>query len=251
MTEQLVLVITSFIANTMSAFAGGGAGLLQFPVLIFMGLPFAMALATHKIATVMLGLGASLRYLKERALFDWKFLIYVMLCGIPGVILGANIILDVPEHTAKMSLGVLTIALGVYSIFKKDLGHIAQPSNRHKHGYVIGGLVLLFIGFLNGSLASGTGLFVTLWLILWFGLDYKAAVAYTLTLVGVFWNGAGAVTLTLLGEVKWDWIPALLIGSFLGGYAGAHLAVLKGSKWIKRGFEAVTILSGILLVAKA
>ena len=48
---------------------------------------------------------------------------------------------------------------------------------------VTGGLVLFMIGVLNGSLTSGTGLFVTLWLIRWFGLDYKMAVAYTLILV--------------------------------------------------------------------
>ncbi len=46
-------------------------------------------------------------------------------------------------------------------------------------------------GFLNGSLASGTGLFVTIWLVRWFGFDYRLAIAYTLVLVGLFWNGMG------------------------------------------------------------
>jgi len=89
---------------------------------------------------------------------------------------------------------------------------------------------------------------VTIWLIRWFGLDYKSAVTYTLILVGVFWNGTGALTLGLLGEVKWEWIPVLLLGSLLGGYTGAHLAITKGNKWIKRGFEVVTILVGTKLI---
>ena len=55
--------------------------------------------------------------------------------------------------------------------------------------------MLFFLGFLNGSLTSGTGLFVTIWLVLWFGMDYQRAVAYTLIMVGLFWNGSGAVTL--------------------------------------------------------
>ena len=54
------------------------------------------------------------------------------------------------------------------------------------------------IGVLNGALASGTGLFVTLWLIRWFGLDYKQAVAYTMILVGLFWNGSGALAVNAL-----------------------------------------------------
>ncbi|WP_419605225.1 TSUP family transporter, partial [Thiolapillus sp.] len=107
-----------------------------------------------------------------------------------------------------------------------------------------------------GSLTSGTGLFVTLWLVRWFGLDYKRAVAYTLVLVGLFWNGlvglfwngTGALTLGMLGSIKWDWLPALLAGSLLGGYGGAHLAIRQGNRWIKRAFEVISILVGIKLI---
>ena len=108
--------------------------------------------------------------------------------------------------------------------------------------------MLTLIGVLNGSLTSGTGLFVTLWLVRWFGLDYKRAVAYTLVLVGMFWNGAGALTLGLLGDIRWAWLPALLLGSLLGGYLGAHLSIVKGNRWIKRGFEIVTLADGIKLI---
>ncbi|MGD9095463.1 MAG: sulfite exporter TauE/SafE family protein, partial [Chromatiales bacterium] len=162
---------------------------------------------------------------------------------------GASLILAVPDRIATISLGVLTLSLGLYSVWRKELGQVYAPAHRDKRGYFTGGLVLFLIGVLNGSLTSGTGLFVTLWLIRWFGLDYKRAVAYTLVLVGVFWNGAGALTLGLLGEIRWSWLPALLAGSLLGGYAGAHLAITKGNRWIKRGFETVTILIGLKLIA--
>lgn len=108
--------------------------------------------------------------------------------------------------------------------------------------------MLFVIGVLNGSLTSGSGLFVTLWLVRWFGFDYKRAVAYTLVLVGVFWNGAGAVTLGILSEVRWDWLPALLAGSLLGGYLGAHLAISKGNRLIKRGFEVISLAIGVKLI---
>ena len=79
-------------------------------------------------------------------------------------------------------------------------------------------------------------------------MDYKRAVAYTLVLVGMFWNGAGALTLGILGEIHWLWIPTLLAGSLLGGYIGAHLAIVKGNRLIKRMFEVVTLLIGLKLV---
>jgi uncharacterized membrane protein YfcA len=222
--------------------------LLQLPVLLFLGLPFAIALATHKIATVALGVGATMRHLREGGL-ERDFVIFMLACGLPGVITGASLILAVPDRVARISLGVLTLSLGLYSVWRKELGQVYAPVHRDRRGYITGGGVLFLIGVLNGSLTSGTGLFVTLWLIRWFGLDYKRAVAYTLVLVGVFWNGAGALTLGLLGEIRWSWLPALLAGSLLGGYAGAHLAITKGNRWIKRGFETVTILIGLKLIA--
>ena len=72
-----------------------------------------------------------------------------------------------------------------------------------------------------------------------------------LVMVGILWNGAGAITLALIEPVQWSWLPVLLIGSFVGGYLGAHLAVAKGNVLVKRTFESMTILTGIALLIKA
>ncbi|MCF6210678.1 MAG: sulfite exporter TauE/SafE family protein [Gammaproteobacteria bacterium] len=244
---QLLLFAVSLVANVFSAFAGGGAGLLQFPILIFLGLPFGVALATHKIASVALGVGATVRNLREGSL-DGRLTLFILLFGLPGVIIGASFILFVPDRNAEITLGLLTVGLGLYSVFKPSLGQESQAMPEVGWRYAVGGGVLFLIGILNGSLTSGTGLFVTLWLVGWFGLDYKRAVAHTLVLVGLFWNGSGAVILSIFGEPQWSWLPALLLGSLLGGYAGAHLAITQGNRWIKRTFEVITLLVGAKLI---
>ena len=245
--DQVILFAVSLLANTFSAFAGGGAGLLQLPILIFLGLSFGIALATHKVASVALGVGATLRHLREGTL-ERRFVVFILMTGLPGVVLGASVILQIPGRHAEIALGLLTLGLGIYSFMRRDLGQHRELRNLAGVGLWVGGAVLFLIGALNGSLTSGTGLFVTLWLVRWFGADYKTAVAYTLVLVGVFWNGTGALTLGLLGEIRWDWLPALLAGSLLGGYLGAHLAIRQGNRWIKRVFETVTVLVGIKLI---
>jgi uncharacterized membrane protein YfcA len=246
-TEHIILFLVSLVANLFSAFSGGGAGLIQLPALIFLGLPFAVALATHKVASVSLGIGATIRHLREEPL-ERRLATYIVASGLPGVIAGANVILYVPERIAETALGMLTAGLGVYSWLNPQLGQGLTPRHRDRRGALIGGAVLFGIGSLNGSLTSGTGLFVTLWLVRWFGLDYRRAIAYTLVLVGVFWNGTGALTLGLLGNIRWAWLPALLLGSLLGGYLGAHLAIKSGNRWIKRAFELVTLLVGVKLI---
>ncbi|WP_455200343.1 sulfite exporter TauE/SafE family protein [Kaarinaea lacus] len=245
--EQLLLFFISLIANIFSAFAGGGAGLIQFPALIFLGLPFGIALATHKVASVALGIGATIRNLREGSL-DKRLTFAMLSFGLPGVILGANVILLVPDRNAEIALGILTAGLGLYSVFKPQLGLQKKETAITTRSILIGGMVLFVIGALNGSLTSGTGLFVTLWLVSWFGLDYKRAVAHTLILVGLFWNGTGATALAMLSDIKWAWLPALLLGSLLGGYIGAHLAIIKGNTWIKRAYEVITLVVGFKLI---
>lgn len=245
--DHLVLFLASFVANWFSALSGGGAGLIQFPLLIFLGLPFGVALATHKLASVALGLGATLRHGKENIL-ERRFALIILAAGLPGVILGASVILFVPARAATFALGLLTLGLGLFSVLRPQLGMEHAPKHREGRALIVGILGLFLIGMLNGSITSGTGLFLTMWLIYFFGMDYKRALAYTLVLCGLIWNGTGAVVLGILGNIAWSWMPALLAGSILGGYAGSHLALKKGNRWIKRAFEIVTIVIGIKLL---
>jgi len=247
--DQLLLAIISLIANTLSSLAGGGAGLLQLPALLFLGLPFPMALATHKIASIFLGVGASLNHWQNSKFSIW-FSLFILATGLPGVIIGASWVLAIPDQAANIALGILTISLALYSFFKPELGKVHDERHRDATGMLLGGAGLLLIGVLNGSLTSGTGLFVTIWLVRWFGLDYKQAVAYTLVLVGLFWNGSGALTLALQTEVKWSWLPVLIAASFVGGYLGAHWGRIKGNQLIKRAFEIITFLTGLSLILK-
>jgi uncharacterized membrane protein YfcA len=245
--DQLVLFVISLLANLFSAFSGGGAGLIQLPALIFLGLPFAVALATHKVASVALGIGATLRHLREGGL-EKNLALFILASGLPGVVVGAHLIVGISGRVAEMALGVLTTGLGLYSWLNPGLGQAQEDRHRDAHGFLLGGVGLFVIGALNGSLTSGTGLFVTLWLVRWFGLDYRRAVAYTLVLVGVFWNGTGALTLGFLVEIRWSWLPVLLLGSLIGGYLGAHLAIRQGNRWIKRAFEIITLVVGVSLI---
>ena len=247
---SLGLGLIAIIANALSAFAGGGAGLVQLPALILLGLPFASALATHKVASVALGLGAAGRHWRASTLCP-RLCSVVLVAGLPGVWLGASAILAVPDRLATTALGLLTLALGLYSAMRPALGQEELNRRLTRREQLLGALVLFAIGALNGSLTSGTGLFVTLWLVSWYGLSYPRAVAHTLILVGLAWNGTGALVLGFSGEIRWAWLPALLTGSLIGGYLGAHLSLAKGSRMVKRAFELLSVLMGVSLLIRS
>lgn len=245
----LAVFFVALIANAISAFSGGGAGLLQLPALLMMGYPFFIALSSHKVATVALGLGAAMRY-QRQSILEWRMILLIIV-GAPGVVLGAVAIINVDERISIFSLGVLTLGLGVYSVLKPSLGLTQEAQHRDLKGVIIGGSILLLIAIINGALSSGTGLFVTLWLVRWFGMDYRTAVIHTMLSVGIAWNGIGAISLVSLVSFDAQIVVPLVLGAFLGGVVGAQLAIRKGSSWVKKGFECITIISGIGLIVKA
>ena len=248
--KSFSIFLISFFSNTFSAISGGGAGLLQLPALILFGVPYYQALASHKLATVALGIGGSLRNyksLKNDIYIAWQILIF----GLPGVIIGASIVKFISEQYLYLFLALISILLAFYSYFKSDLG-LSSGNNQLNLIHKIRFLFFIFlIGILNGSISSGTGLFVTILLIKTFEIDFLRAISLTFFTVGIFWNFTGAIFLSRIGTVPSNILILLIVGSFTGGYLGAHFSKLKGNKLIKKTFIIVCFFVGISLFTKS
>lgn len=122
MLEHFFLFLISLISNLFSAFSGGGAGVIQLPaILLIFNLPFVVALASHKVATVALGLGASLRFLREKEI-EKRFFLESLFVGGPGTIIGASLIGYIDDNVARISLGMLIILISIYSYMQKEIG---------------------------------------------------------------------------------------------------------------------------------
>ncbi len=248
--NTFLLFLISFISNTFSAISGGGAGLIQLPALILFGIPYYQALATHKVATVALGLGGTFRnfkYLKNDTNVLWQILLF----GTPGVVLGASIVKFISEKYLYLILGLISIFLSLYSYLKPSLGLNSSNNiinSKLEYKFII---PIFFIGILNGSVSSGTGLLVTILLIKTFKMDFLRAVSLTFFTVGIFWNAIGAFFLSRIGYVPTNLLVILILGSFTGGYFGAHLSNLKGNKLIKNTFNIVCLLVGVSLLVKS
>ena len=248
--KSISIFLISLFSNTFSAISGGGAGLLQLPALILSGVPYYQSLASHKLATVALGLGGSLRNYKslnKDIFLAWQILIF----GLPGVIFGASIVEFISEQYLYLFLGIISIFLAFYSFFKSDLG-LSSRNNELNLIQKIKFLIFIFlIGILNGSISSGTGLLVTILLIKTYGMDFLRAVSLTFLTVGIFWNLTGAIFLSKIGPVPSNILFLLIIGSFTGGYLGAHLTKLKGNTLIKKCFTLICFFIGISLLIKS
>ena len=234
--EYFFLLLISFLSNLFSAFSGGGAGIIQLPaILLLFEISFPVALATHKISTVLLGLGASLKFF-EKNKPSYRLLSEGIMLGLPAVIIGAYSISFINENLARQFLGSLILLVFFLSFTK------SYNQDRTKPNLLIVYPLLFIIGFLNGSLSAGTGLLYTLMLTKLYGYTYKEAIGYTLLVVGLFYNLVGAIVLYLISSIDISILPILLLGSFAGGYVGAMVAIKKSNVLIKLAYQLVTLI---------
>ena len=119
----------SFAACFFSSLSGGGAGLILLPVLLFTGLPFINALASHKLAVGFIGIGSTLRYVRER-LIDWRVFWWTALVGLPFVVLGTRFAAAVPGEIMKPLIGGVIIAMVLISLLKKAAPAVFDPRRK-------------------------------------------------------------------------------------------------------------------------
>ena len=255
MTEEIInqsiLFIVSFTANLFASVSGGGAGFIQFPLLVLLGLPFATALGTHKVAVVFLGLGAIARKGKlSEYKFDKQISAIMLFIGCPAVVLGSLIVIAVPAKTAEIALGIITIASGIYTLAKRSFG-AKTIENRSLKRTIIGTCLMILVGLFSGSLSSGAGLFSTLTLAGVFGLDLKRAIMHTMVFVATIWNIVGAITVGSLMGIHWQWIPVMIIATFTGSLLGTNLLIHLPVRVVRVIFSFVAMLSGIILLCEA
>ncbi|MGE5153013.1 MAG: sulfite exporter TauE/SafE family protein [Bdellovibrio bacteriovorus] len=237
----------SFAACFFSSLAGGGAGLILLPVLLFTGLPFINALASHKLAVGFIGIGSTIRYVRE-GLIDWRVFWWTALVGLPFVVLGTRFAAAVPGEVMEPLIGGVIIAMVLISLVKKGSAKVSPPARLAPRMLVIGSLLLVPAAFYSGWISAGSGVFTTflyLWLLRY---DQLHATAMTLSANGIFWNGVGAVAHVTMGHVIWPLAPGLILGALLGSYAGASFGIRRGNRFLRVLFLGTAAVTGALLL---
>ncbi|TYO99178.1 hypothetical protein EDC39_10320 [Geothermobacter ehrlichii] len=239
-----LLFVVGVIAGILNVLAGGGS-LLTLPLLIFMGLPGAMANGTNRIAIFCQNIFA-IRGFQQKGMLPLQL---ALLCTPPALLgswVGANLAISLDDLLFKRILALIMIGVMVFTAL--------DPMKRIRRQQVAFGfwrklvLVISFfgVGVYGGFVQAGVG-FLVITALLVHGLDLVRINAvkvfvifcYTFIALGVFlWHG----------QVNWPLGLALAVGNSLGGTIGPKLAVAKGHDWIKKVVTATVLAFALKLL---
>lgn len=226
-------------AGFLNVMAGGGS-LLILPVLLFTGMPAALANGTLRVAILAQNIVA-VSFFQRQGLVEPRTSIKLALATVPGAVAGALIAIVIPEDWFTWILAGVLLVATVGLFLPSGSG---STEAKAKTGW-IPILSMVLIGFYGGFIQAGVGMLFMLALYQLVGLDLVRVNAYKVFIVAVYTVPALTV-FVLSGNV--DWVAGMALGA--GNAAGAAIGVRTTMKGGKKTIRVVIAIAILLMALK-
>lgn len=240
--DLLIYAVIALTANIFGGIAGGGAGFVTTPLLIFLGLSPAQAVSSGKFTGLAVTL-ASLQRLRKEKLHSRKVIVPIMiLAGVIGLI-APFAIAKLETEFYRNTLGVLLLAMIPIVLLKKVGQAKKEVSYRQK---VIGWILLSFALLVQGIFSGGMGTLVSLVLMGMMGMSALEA-SVTKRFSQVLLNGI-IIGVVFGGLVVWRVALVGIVCGYIGGLIGVNLAIKKGNKFVTYVFVVFMLFAALELL---
>jgi uncharacterized protein len=241
MNDLIILCGFAFLAGFIDSIVGGG-GLIQTPALLitFPQVAVPMIMGTAKISSIM-GTSVSSIQFAKKVTFKKGILGVTIIAAMLGAFIGARLIHYLQPSVVKPAIFFMLILVFVYMLIKRDFGQVQKVDLSESKSMIYGGFFGFLVGLYDGFLGPGTGSFLILFFISAIGFDFLLASAHA-KLVNLATNIGAVIYFASTNNVLWAIALPMGIFNVLGSYLGAHLAMLRGNRFIRLFFLGVIFL---------
>lgn len=251
-------VVAGLLVGFIVGMTGIGGGSLMTPILLWFGINPATAVGTDLLYAAITKSGGVLVHRKNNNI-DWKITGWLTLGSVPAVLLtlwflgSLDSAPDALNAIIKQALGFVLVLTALAVLFKKRL--LAFAHRRGEHSSVFSGSSLntltvitgLILGTMVALTSIGAGALGTVALFILYPflptrrlVGTEIAHAVPLTLVA----GLGHAS---MGNMNWELLGFLLMGSLPGIYVGSHLAGRVSDEILRPCLATMLLLIGYKL----
>lgn len=230
LTPELLILLTGIacLAGFIDAIAGGG-GLLVLPVLLWVGLTPAQALATNKLQAVFGSFSATIRFIRQGKI-NLKSMQLPIIMSFLGAACGTILIQKFETESLEKLIPILLIGFALYFLFSPRVGD--QDTKPRISLNIFSFTAAFLIGFYDGFFGPGTGSFFAMAFVMLLGYNLINATANA-KLLNFISNLAALIFFIAGGNVIWIIGLSMAVGQIIGAYFGAHMVIHHGARLIK------------------
>jgi uncharacterized membrane protein YfcA len=221
-----LLVAAGFGAGFVDSIAGGG-GLLTLPALLAAGLPPQIALATNKGQAVFGAVSSAVGYAR-RGLVDGARAPVGFALGLAGSVLGALALLAVhPSVLRPVVIGLLVLSAIIVAWPRSER---ARPPLARAAWWGAG--VAFVLGAYDGFFGPGVGTMLIVAFVLVYG-DTLTRASANAKVVNLASNVAAFAFFASRGAIVWSIALPMAGANLVGAWAGAHVAIRRGDRFVR------------------
>jgi uncharacterized protein len=225
-----VVFFAGILAGFINTLAGGGS-LLTLPILIFLGLPTAVANGTNRIAIVAQCAFAVAGF-KKKGVSNFKLSLLLSIPAILGAIIGAYFAVDISDALFRRVLAVIMILVLGLILWNPRHDSGGNSNSLGRRQLITAMIVFFFIGIYGGFIQVGAGFIIIAALTTITKFNLVVTNSHKVFIAGIFTIFA-LIVFAFNGKVCWEIGLCLAAGMGLGGWIGSHWAVAKGERWIR------------------
>lgn len=227
----IALLCAAFAAGWLDAIGGGG-GLIQLPALLI-ALPIdatALALGTNKVSSIV-GTSAAARNYSKTITPNRTLLKPMILGAFFGSLSGT--IIAVSLHPSVFRPIIFLVLSVMWVVTLKVNAQEEKPVNKEHWGFGLSFLTCFGIGFYDGAIGPGTGIFLIVLLVLHYGLTFLQASA-SAKFINIATNAASIIVFGNTGNIWWLLGAAMACANLVGGVVGSSVAIKRGSGFVRK-----------------
>lgn len=242
---ELALIGTAgFLTSIASGIVGAGGGFIMTPLLIFLGLSPAQAVATGKFNGLSSTVGALSGTRKMHGKISKAKVIPIMFLAFFVGLIAPFVIKSLNSEFYRIFLGIMILVMIPVLVYKKVGLKPHHPKLWQKY---LGSFGLTVALFLQAVFSGGLGILVNIVLM---GLLGMTALEANIT---KRWSGLILSTTVIIGIVGsglvvWQIAIIGICSTLCGSYIGGHLAVKGGDKFIMKIMIGFMLISGLVLI---
>ncbi len=236
------VVAAGFAAGFINILAGSGS-LITLPLLIFLGLPATVANGTNRVAILLQNTVAVSSFRRGNTL-DWRGGLALAAPATLGALLGARLAVDLDNVMMERVIGALMVAM-IGVILVRPRRWLQTVPSELRPASTVGRLLTFFaIGVYGGFIQAGVGIFLLAGLVLSGQYDLLRGNAVKVLIVLCF-TAVALPVFVANGQVNWVIGLTLALGNASGAWVGVHIAVARGTVFVR------WVLLGVLLLSAA
>ncbi|MBL4746437.1 MAG: sulfite exporter TauE/SafE family protein [Flavobacteriaceae bacterium] len=226
--EIILLVSVGLFVGVINTLAGGGS-LISLPLLIFLGLPPAVANGTNRVA-ILIQNTFGVAGFKSKGIDFFTFGKWAALAALFGAMIGAQIAVDIKGEVFNRILAVVMVLVVIYMLIPKKKLMAEIPLTKKRKWWSV--FLFFFIGIYGGFIQAGVGFLILLILsnVNQFTLVKSNAVKMFVVLVYM------ALTVAIFAyndKINWKYGITMSIGNGTGAWLASRYAVKKGDQIVK------------------